>query len=265
MTRFERGGAKIRLWGLRGSMKLCSVYTYISQKEILSQLKKYLHVSSQIVISCHMKSQLIFTDALSFWLKKKGLSQSDLAERMGVNKNTISQYKTGERTPPMDRLEDLVEAFGLSIPEFFACKEESKPELVFVEKVMARPRAGTGGLETDAEHDGYYSFHRSFIERKRGTEETMKIFEVAGDSMAPTLSDGDFIMVNTTDRDVRTGYIYLLRMEDELMVKRLESRPGGVLLLRSDNPDYEDIQINKNDESVDVSIFGRMVWSCREY
>lgn len=165
----------------------------------------------------------------------------------------------------MERLESLTASLGLSLPEFFACKDKPTPDQVFVEKVKARPRAGSGGLETDSEHDGYYSFHGSFIARKRGAPDSMKIFEVAGDSMSPTLDNGDLIMVNLQETDIRTGYIYLLRMEDELMVKRLENRPGGVLLLRSDNPDYEDIRINKYDEAINIGIFGRMVWSCREY
>ena len=211
-----------------------------------------------------MKDRLIFTDALAFWLEKKNLSQTELAERMGVNKNTISQYKTGSRTPPMDTLEELVAALGVSLPEFFACKDDSTPDIAFVEKVKARPRAGSGGLETDSDHSGYYSFHSAFLVRKKGDAKTMKIFEVAGDSMSPTLDDGDLIMVNTNERDVQTGRIYLLRIGEDLMVKRLETRPGGVMLIRSDNPDYDDIPVNLH-EVTDVEVFGRMVWSCREY
>lgn len=212
-----------------------------------------------------MKDRLLFTEALNFWLDRKRMTQSELAERMGVNKNTISQYKTGSRTPPMDTLELLVDALDISLAEFFACRDDSRPDLVFVERVKAKPRAGTGGLETDSAHDGYYSFHSSFIARKGGTDKTMKIFEVAGDSMSPTLVDGDMIMVNTGESDVRTGRIYLLRIGEELMVKRLETRPGGILLLRSDNPDYDDIPVNRGDECADVEVLGRMVWSCREY
>lgn len=212
-----------------------------------------------------MSDKFTFSDALSFWLEKKEVTQSQLAERMGVNKNTISQYKTGDRRPPVEKLVLLTNALGVSLPEFFSCREEEKPDIVFVRKVTARPRAGAGGLETDAEHDGYYAFHSSFIARKRGNEDSMVLFEAAGDSMSPTLNDGDMIMVNTLDMDVRTGCIYLLRVEDELMVKRLETRPGGILLIRSDNPRYEDIPVDRRDESQNVAILGRMVWSCREY
>ncbi len=209
--------------------------------------------------------QKITAEALHYWIKKRGLTQAQLAEKAELAQNYISQINTGSRYGSIEALQKIAEALGLSLPEFFACKDTTLPELVYVQRVKARPSAGSGSLETDAEHAGYYSFHSSFIARKRGTADSMKIFEVSGDSMSPTLDDGDLIMINMKEADVRTGHIYLLRIEEELLVKRLETRPGGVLLIRSDNPDYETITVNRHDENLDMQIFGRMVWSCREY
>lgn len=212
-----------------------------------------------------MKDDKLAAEALSFWLEKKSLTQAALAERTGLAQNYISQIKTGVRgAPSIKALQQIAEGLGLSLLEFLSCKDSSAPDIVFVERVKAVPRAG-GGLEVDGEHSGLYSFHSSFIARKRGTRESMKIFQIAGDSMEPTLSDSDLIMVNLVETAVRSGYIYLVRMEEELMVKRLENRPGGILLLRSDNRNYADIAVPKGDESIDFRIFGRMVWSCREY
>ena len=204
-------------------------------------------------------------EVLTYWLEKTGVRQNEFAEKIGVAQGTVSNMKRGARGITGENLDRICAALGISISEFFAMDAKDMPEIVFVERVTARPRAGTGGLETDSESNGMYAFQRAFIERKRGRAEGMKLFEVAGDSMSPTLNDGDMIMVNLDDTTVRSGCIYLLRMEDELMVKRLENRPGGVLLIRSDNPDYEDLQMNKVEGDADVQIFGRMVWSCREY
>jgi phage repressor protein C with HTH and peptisase S24 domain len=212
-----------------------------------------------------MRENKITADALRFWIKKRGLTQAALAEKAGLAQNYISQIHTGARPGSVDVLQKIAAALNLSLPEFFACRDESRPDLVFIERLKARPRAGTGGLETDPDTEGYYSFHSDFIARKRGDENSMKLFEVAGDSMNPTLADGDLILVNLREKDVRSGCVYLLRMEDELMVKRLENRPGGVLLIRSDNPDYEDLPVRKNSGDADVEVLGRMVWSCREY
>ncbi|MDR0827853.1 MAG: helix-turn-helix transcriptional regulator [Desulfovibrio sp.] len=212
-----------------------------------------------------MQETKITAKALRFWIKKKGLTQAALAERAGLAQNYISQIHTGTRPGSVDVLQKIAVALDLSLPEFFACRDDAQPDIVFIERLKARPRAGNGGLETDPDTAGYYSFHSSFIARKHGDETSMRLFEVAGDSMSPTLADGDMILVNLRDKDVRSGYIYLVRMEDELMVKRLENRPGGILLIRSDNPDYEDLSVRKNDEGADVEVLGRMVWSCREY
>lgn len=216
-----------------------------------------------------MNDERITADALDFWLKKSRMTQAELAEKTGLAQNYISQIKTGTRgAPSIKAVQQIAEAFGLSLLEFLSCKDDLTPELVLVERIKARPKAGSGGLETDAEHTETYAFHKKFIERKRGRADTLKIFEVAGDSMEPTLSEGDLILANQLDKDVRTGRIYLLRIGEELMVKRLENRPGGVLLIRSDNREYEDISVTLSEIDKDggeIEIFGRMVWSCREY
>jgi len=50
------------------------------------------------------------------------------------------------------------------------------------------------------------------------------------------------------------------------MVKRLERRSGNILLIRSDNEErYAPVPINMDSEAGEIEIFGRMVWSCREY
>ncbi|MDL2315473.1 XRE family transcriptional regulator [Desulfovibrio sp. OttesenSCG-928-A18] len=213
-----------------------------------------------------MKERQIISATLKFWLKKKNMKQNALAELVGVEPSAISQFITKKKTPSLEVAVKMADAFDVSLPEFFACKDDSAPDLVLIQRVKARPSAGTGSLETDAEHDGLYAFHDKFITRKRGTAETMRIFAVSGDSMEPTLSDGDLIMINERDTAVTTGQIYLLRIDDELMVKRLETRPGTIVI-RSDNKEYREIVIHKDNEAEMESfqVFGRMVWSCREY
>ena len=217
------------------------------------------------------KEHAITSEALSFWLKKMNMRQRDLAERTGISQGHISNMAAGARGIPVPNLEKICEAFGISMPEFFACKDPEMPEVVFVPLVKAVPRAGTGGLETDGDFRGWYSFHSSFLRRKGGSEDTMRLFMVDGDSMEPTLFSGDMIMINTaeTARHISTGNIYLLRIGSgetaELMIKRLERRPGNILIIRSDNDRYQDIPVNLSEVDGELEIFGRMVWSCREY
>lgn len=203
--------------------------------------------------------------ALAYWLKRCGMKQAELAERVGLEQGTISNMIRGVRGIKAEYLERMCDVFGITLAEFFTCGENTLPEIVFVPLVKAVPRAGAGGLETDGAATALYAFHSDFIKRKQGTPETMRLFRVEGDSMEPTIAPNDLIMVNLNMADVRSGHIYLVRFEGELMIKRLERRPGGEVLIRSDNARYDDIAIKPDPEYIDFRIFGRMVWLCREF
>ena len=80
--------------------------------------------------------------------------------------------------------------------------------------------------------------------------------------MSPTLGDGDDILVDRGDaaERLRDG-IYVIRMDDALMVKRLSMRPAHRLAVLSDNPAYPgwpDVDARA------ITIIGRVVWSGRK-
>jgi transcriptional regulator with XRE-family HTH domain len=58
----------------------------------------------------------VFAENLATIRKRKGLSQSDLAQKTGISTRMISHYETEGILPPVDRLEALAEA--LEIPAF---------------------------------------------------------------------------------------------------------------------------------------------------
>ena len=70
--------------------------------------------------------------------------------------------------------------------------------------------------------------------------EDLSIIRVSGDSMSPTLADGDDILVDRSDGAARLrDGIYVLTRDDTLMVKRLSLHPAGnSLTIASDNPAY---------------------------
>lgn len=54
--------------------------------------------------------------------KKKGLTQSELAEILGVKNTTISNWETGDNNPPADLLGIICEALGISATELLGLK-----------------------------------------------------------------------------------------------------------------------------------------------
>ena len=83
-----------------------------------------------------------------------------------------------------------------------------------------------------------------------------------GDSMVPTLADGDDILVNRADaaERLRDG-IYVLRVEAALIVKRIALTPiGRRLSIRSDNEAYP---VWPDCDPADLAVIGRVIWAGR--
>src|SRR3546814_3221150 len=95
-----------------------------------------------------------------------------------------------------------------------------------------------------------------------GNPRDLSVIRVTGDSMFPTLSDGDEILVDASDAAgrLRDG-IYVLRVDGAIMVKRLAVNPAGHdFTVTSDNPAYPPwtgLDLNA------VTVIGRVVWMGR--
>lgn len=70
------------------------------------------------------------------------------------------------------------------------------------------------------------------------------LVKVTGDSMAPTLPDGSFVLIHLMEKTVDQPGIYAFTRDGEAFIKRLipsdlnaDGRPGTIMIL-SDNPSW---------------------------
>lgn len=131
--------------------------------------------------------------------------------------------------------------------------------MVAVPRLALGASAGSGSLDEDERAAGTVGFDPVWLRHLGVRPEMLSIIKVDGESMAPTLSDGDDIMVDRGDSAdrLRDG-IYVLRLDGVLMVKRVAVGPrrGGFSVL-SDNPHYPgwpDV------DPALVAIVGRVIW-----
>lgn len=124
--------------------------------------------------------------------------------------------------------------------------------------------AGNGAVIDHERPDDALMFQESWIRVELGARpDDLCLIRVSGDSMEPTLRAGDVILVNRQAcRPDREG-IYILRVGDMLLVKRLQALPGGKVKVTSDNAAFDPWTINLSDPGGDVVIVGRVVWSGR--
>jgi hypothetical protein len=79
-----------------------------------------------------------------------------------------------------------------------------------------------------------------------------------GDSMEGTFNDGAQLIVDRGISEVKVDAVYVLSLNGELYIKRLQRRPDGSVLMISDNKKYEPYLI-KNGEKTQFSVLGRVV------
>lgn len=189
---------------------------------------------------------------------------ASLSRLLGRNSSYIQQYikrGTPKRLDEDDR-KTLARYFG--VPEsLLGGSEELPSELRKLPRLQVQASAGPGALEnreTGVDCIGFSD--QALRELAGGDSSQLSLLRVAGDSMEPTLSHGDDILVNRLDAGgrLRDG-IYVLRMGEALHVKRLSTGPDRRrVTVLSDNvayPTWRDIDLRQ------LVVIGRVVWCGR--
>ncbi len=197
-------------------------------------------------------------------IRERGEDYAGLSRLHGRNAAYVQQYiKRG--TPRRLAEEDrrlLARYFGVD-EAVLGAPPAARFEggLVSVPRLDVDASAGPGALDNDERRVGRIGFDSFWLRRLGvggGTPDRLSLIRVDGDSMAPTLADGDEILVDRDDAAgrLRDG-IYVLRIEGTLVVKRLAVGPGGRINVRSDNeayPGWPDVEPGA------VDLVGRVVW-----
>jgi len=135
--------------------------------------------------------------------------------------------------------------------------------LVSVKRHPVTVSAGPGAIVGEELGKPYFAFDERWLKSLTPTSpDKLSIVRVEGDSMAPTLNAGDEILVDLGDaiERLRDG-IYVLRIDDAVVVKRLAINPvGRRVTVQSDNPAYPDWPDCGLDK---INCIGRVIWSGR--
>lgn len=210
--------------------------------------------------------------ALDRLIAERGENYADLSRLIGRNPAYIQQFiKRG--TPRKLDEEDrrvLARYFGVAeqalgggvVPLANIARTRGIPAVVAVPRLSLGASAGNGSLDEDERAAGAMAFDVHWLRHLGVRPQRVSIIRVDGESMAPTLSDGDDIMVDHDDDATRLrDGVYVLRLDGVLMVKRIAMGPlRGRFSVVSDNPHYPDWA---DIDPLLVDIVGRVVWTGR--
>jgi phage repressor protein C with HTH and peptisase S24 domain len=141
--------------------------------------------------------------------------------------------------------------------------EEAPGGLVSVKRHAVTVSAGPGAVVAEEIGKPCFAFDERWLKSLTASRASeLSIVRVEGDSMAPTLNAGDEILVDLGDGSerLRDG-IYVLRIDDAVVVKRLALNPKGRrFTVQSDNPAYPDWPDCSLDQ---INCIGRVIWAGR--
>ena len=198
---------------------------------------------------------------------KNGDSLRKLSEKTDIVFTYIDRLEKG--TVPINKnlLEKIIKAYPLYKKQLEkAYLDEIMPESLkgstfnmekqkvntVILPVYGKASAGNGYINLDQEI--YY-----FPVKKGDFSDRSFLVEISGNSMEPTLEDGDYALVDPDNIDYVKNKIYVVTYNDESFIKRMVmDAKSKIVMLKSDNPEYEDILITK-DMQVYLKIEGRVI------
>lgn len=192
---------------------------------------------------------------------------TSISRLLGRNAAYVQQYVTRGSPARLDERDRrlLARYFGVDEDTLGKANDLARPRTVQVRCLSVEAAAGAGQFVNGEFAIGAYGFDPAWLRRVCSTQpENLSIIAVSGDSMSPTLANGDDVLVDRSDAGgrLRDG-IYVLRRDDTLLVKRLALAPSsGTLTIASDNPTYP----TWHDCPLDsVDVIGRVVWAGRKF
>lgn len=108
------------------------------------------------------------------------------------------------------------------------------------------------------------SFRTDWLRKEGLPKERLAVIRAKGDSMEPTISDNDVILVLLSNGDAPRDGLHVIRLDGGLFVKRLQFDPLGSVHVKSDNPVYTSVIITKEQRD-QVHIIGRVVWAGKKF
>jgi len=204
-----------------------------------------------------------------------GYTQADLAKKLGnITRESISQWETDGTLPEPERLADIAAALGSTVG--YIMNDESEPAgfqgqpstldsspWATVPEYVIHVSAGGGAIVEAENIKTRWPFNTDYLEGElRIRTEQAALVEVRGDSMEPTLSSGDKVMVDLSDLNVSQGGVFVVYDGDATVVKRVEKvydATEPTIALISDNEKHRRYEV----PAERVVIVGRVIWAAR--
>lgn len=205
-------------------------------------------------------------DIISNDFPNKKIFDRDVAEALGISKNSLVQFKK-RNTVPYEQLAYFCAKRKISInwilfdqqPKSLEEETEKYSRIKYFKEINAS--AGGGAFNSDEGYE-YLSLDKKILSNLYKSHQAnindIAAINVIGDSMEPTLLDREVILFDMTLKEITKDGVFVVSSPSGLFVKRLAKKIDGSVELISDNKNYNSELISLDEQS-SISILGMVV------
>lgn len=209
------------------------------------------------------KQKAIFSENLNSYIAKSEKTQLEIAKSIGVSPQTFNTWCKGIAIPRMGKVQALADYFNINKSDLIEDRKlniDTVPiESGYTIPVLGRVAAGYG-KEAVEEVIGQIEISPALAAKGDYFGLLIK-----GDSMIPTLYDGDTVIVERTD-DAESGDLVIALVNgSDATCKRLQKYAEGIALIPQ-NPVYEPMRFTESEiDTTPVKILGKVVEMRRKF
>jgi transcriptional regulator with XRE-family HTH domain len=188
---------------------------------------------------------------------------TQMAKACGVAPNQIIRYIKQERGKHIQVLARILDELGAKII-FPSGKDTDREDIICPPRALARAERDSEELTIDPAQKELLGFNSMWMAEK-GDPDSMKLLTVTGNAMAPRIEDGNHVLIDESQKDFFEGRIYAVRIDEEILIRRVAREPGRILLL-SDNTNSSTgpIILESNNPSHNWAAIGRVVFVAKD-
>lgn len=195
-------------------------------------------------------------------------SLADIARVLSLPPARITEIFKGKRDVSFDEARRLIKHYNISLSEMGA-NTDSAADIMkeigisLVPEIDISLSMGGGNVIDVHQQIGVVPFRTDWLSGQyAGKLAQLIVARGDGDSMQPTILDGDIVLIDTAQCAItRQDKIWAVSWGDLGMIKRVRRTPEGNYLLMSDNSSVSSITAVDGE----MSVIGRVIWIGRRF
>ena len=211
-----------------------------------------------------------FGDRLVKARENLGFNQANFSEKIDLAAPSLARYEKNKLNPSMEFIAKLTDMFNINSNwlltgkgEMFISNDTTKnSDNYFIDLLNVRAGAGEGIYNYVIETVDTISLDKSFFRTPINTNKIKGIC-VDGDSMEPTLRDGDYVLIDE-NINFGTNGIYAIQYGGQILIKRLQFKMDGTILIISDNDKYDKEVFNPKENQLPFQVLGIKILSIQK-